>query len=260
MRNNGLQVFSFANHEVRTTIGDAGEPLFCASDIARALGYVKPEWAVKVHCQLVPVIRGVIDVLGRKQEAKFIPEADVYRLIMHSRLPSAKRFERWIMEEVLPAIRKTGTYGQAPAIDLRDHRQLVLAAHQLAGMVQELQQQIAFDRPATTLGYRVAESEGEMSLKQALTSLGLPPGRAGVDRLVAKGIGYRIGTGLPHEGRFQPAAEYGETGKKWFTVRPVMIGRTVYPVVRVTAPGLLGLSSVLGSRKAQLALPIKETA
>ena len=59
--------------------------------------------------------RDIIDSRGRKQQANFLPEGDLYRLITHSKLPSAEKFEHWVFDEVLPAIRKNGMYGADPA-------------------------------------------------------------------------------------------------------------------------------------------------
>ncbi len=112
---NALTTFQFQPTEaaevsrpVRTVTID-GEPWFVAKDVCDVLGYVKPDLAVKQHCR-APVKRRVIDALGRAQETTVIPERDLYRLIMRSKLPSAERFEEWVVGTVLPTIRKTGSY------------------------------------------------------------------------------------------------------------------------------------------------------
>ena len=87
-------------------IYEDGKYLFCAKDIANALGYKDTTNAIKQHCRGV-VKRHLIDGLGRKQETNFIPEGDVYRLITHSALQSAERFEKWLFDEVLPSLRKS---------------------------------------------------------------------------------------------------------------------------------------------------------
>ena len=87
-------------------IYEDGKYIFCAKDIANALGYKDTTNAIKQHCRGV-VKRHLIDGLGRKQETNFIPEGDVYRLITHSALPSAGRFEKWLFDEVLPSLRKS---------------------------------------------------------------------------------------------------------------------------------------------------------
>ena len=89
-------------------IQEKGKCLFCGLDIAKALGYKRPADAVTAHCK-GSVIRRVL-TSGGEQPIKFIPEGDVYRLIVHSKLPTAVRFERWVFDEVLPTIRKHGGY------------------------------------------------------------------------------------------------------------------------------------------------------
>lgn len=85
-----------------------GKPYFAANDIANALGYKRTADAVTAHCKGSVKRRYLTD--GGEQEVKFIPEGDVYRLIVRSKLPSAEKFERWVFDEVLPSIRQTGGY------------------------------------------------------------------------------------------------------------------------------------------------------
>lgn len=89
-------------------IQENGKCLFCGLDVAKALGYKRPADAVTAHCK-GSVIRRV-PTSGGEQPIKFIPEGDVYRLIVQSKLPAAVRFERWVFDEVLPTIRKHGGY------------------------------------------------------------------------------------------------------------------------------------------------------
>ena len=99
---------------VRIITREDGEPLFCLRDVATCLGYSEPANAVNSRCDDGCVICTPIqDSLGRTQEAKFGPESEVYRLIFGSKLDSAKKFQDWVFKEVLPSIRKTGSYGHA---------------------------------------------------------------------------------------------------------------------------------------------------
>lgn len=111
MENNSLMNFeNFTSDEfgsVRTLIED-GRPLFCGSDVAKALGYTNSRKALSDHCKGVTKRDTLTD--GGKQQMSFIPEGDLYRLIANSKLPSAERFERWVFDEVIPTIRKTGGY------------------------------------------------------------------------------------------------------------------------------------------------------
>lgn len=90
-----------------------GEPWFVASDVARALGYERPNDAVNAHCKKVNKF-SYGDMPHGAQPYNIIPESDVYRLVMRSNLPNAEKFQDWVVEEVLPSIRKSGSYSMAP--------------------------------------------------------------------------------------------------------------------------------------------------
>ena len=85
-----------------------GRTLFCGSDVAKALGYVRPNDAIAAHCRAT--VKRSTPISGKMQEINFISEGDVYRLITHSKLPAAEKFESWVFDEVIPSIRKTGGY------------------------------------------------------------------------------------------------------------------------------------------------------
>lgn len=90
-----------------------GKPLFCGADACKALGYKNQHDALTRHCK--GVVKRSPLTNGGKQQMNFLPEGDLYRLITHSKLPSAEKLERWVFDEVLPAIRKDGMYGADPA-------------------------------------------------------------------------------------------------------------------------------------------------
>lgn len=104
------EVLTFSNVEfgkIRTTEVN-GKPYFVGSDIAGALGYKEPHKAISRHCK--GGMKRTIPTNGGNQEVIVIPEGDVYRLIIKSKLPSAERFESWVMDIILPQIRQTGGY------------------------------------------------------------------------------------------------------------------------------------------------------
>ena len=103
-----MQVFRNEQFGEVRTIEENGKPLFCGSDVARALGYSRPNEAVARHAK--GTLKRRIPTNGGEQEMLFIAEGDVYRLITHSKLPTAEKFERWVFDEVLPTIRKHGAY------------------------------------------------------------------------------------------------------------------------------------------------------
>lgn len=103
-----VNLFNFEGFDVRVVLID-GEPWFSARDVAEGLGYSNPQKAVRDHCKS-PRPVGVNDSFTLGPSANIIPERDVYRLVMRSKMPQAERFEEWVVSEVLPSIRKTGGY------------------------------------------------------------------------------------------------------------------------------------------------------
>lgn len=114
MKNN-YEIFSNNEFGQIRTLEINGKPYFVANDVARALGYSTPKDAISRHCKGALKHRCLTD--GGEQEMKIIPEGDVYRLIMKSKLPSAEKFESWVIDEVLPTIRKHGAYMTTEVIE-----------------------------------------------------------------------------------------------------------------------------------------------
>ena len=113
-----MEIFKNPEFGSIRVIEENGNYLFCGTDIAAALGYSNPRKAVRDHTR-GGTKRSIGVQTGKKAdgtpamqmvEMLFIPEGDVYRLIVHSKLPSAERFEKWVFDEVLPTIRKHGAY------------------------------------------------------------------------------------------------------------------------------------------------------
>lgn len=157
-----LQIFN--NEEfgrVRTTQID-DKPYFVATDIANALGYTNPRDAVLRHCK--GVVKRDTPTSSGTQQMSYITEGDVYRLIMKSKLPSAERFESWVMDEVLPSIRKNGGYiaGQETMTD--DEllaKALMVANNKIAErdrIIEHQKAKIEYDRPKTIFADAVATS------------------------------------------------------------------------------------------------------
>ena len=115
---NQIEIFNSPEFGSIRTLEQNGKVLFCGTDVATALGYTNPRKAVRDHtrggtkCSIGVQTGKKADGSPAVQmvEMLFIPEGDLYRLIAHSKLPSAERFEQWVFDEVLPAIRKHGAY------------------------------------------------------------------------------------------------------------------------------------------------------
>lgn len=110
---NKVKIFNSEEFGDVRTVTINGDPWFVGKDVAAALGFTNPRDAISTH--VFDEDKGVesIDTLGGKQKMTVINESGLYALVFGSRLKSAQRFKHWVTSEVLPAIRKTGSY-QAP--------------------------------------------------------------------------------------------------------------------------------------------------
>jgi prophage antirepressor-like protein len=108
MENNNVKVFENTEFGELEILLINGKEYFPATQCAKILGYVKPADAVRMHCK--GVFKMQTPTNGGNQTVNYIPEGDLYRLIVKSKLPAAEKFERWVFDEVLPTIRKTGGY------------------------------------------------------------------------------------------------------------------------------------------------------
>lgn len=116
-----VQIFSKGEFSIGV-VDDQGKFWFPASETAKRLGYKDPDQAIRKNCK-GPSARRVKTNAGMR-EANFIGEADLYRLIMKSKLPAAEKFQDWVVEEVLPSIRKTGSFTAKPvsSLDFLQHQ------------------------------------------------------------------------------------------------------------------------------------------
>lgn len=130
-------VFSFESHSVRTIYRD-GEIWFVLNDVTEALAFTRGRNAARM---LDDDERGahIVSTLGGDQELTIINESGLYSLILRSRKPEAKRFKKWVTSEVLPAIRKTGTYSTSTPRSKASHEPAVwltdAEAFNLAGLL-----------------------------------------------------------------------------------------------------------------------------
>jgi prophage antirepressor-like protein len=109
-------IFKFHSAEIRAFADEAGEPWFCAADVCAILGYRNARDAVAKHCRIGDVAKRDTPSTSGTQEMVFINEGNLYRLIVKSRKPEAQAFEKKVMEEILPSIRRTGSYESAAAL------------------------------------------------------------------------------------------------------------------------------------------------
>lgn len=168
---NELQLFSFENHEVRS-LSINNEPYFVGKDVAEILGYKNPRDAISKHVDEDDKLDGVAihDSIGREQKPVFINESGLYSLVLSSKLPSAKKFKRWVTSEVLPALRKTGQYqvkelsGQELMARALIEAQNVLAAKDK--QIQEMKPKVVFADAVATSHTSILVGELAKILKQ----------------------------------------------------------------------------------------------
>lgn len=132
-----------------------GEIWFVGKDVATALGYTKARNAISAHVKKDDALkRGTIDSLGRTQETIYINESGLYALIFGSKLESAERFKHWVTSEVLPTLRKTGSYGMPQGKEL-----LALAVIEAQKTIEEKDKEIERMRPKEVFADAVASSK-----------------------------------------------------------------------------------------------------
>lgn len=216
----GLQTESkvqiFQNNEfgqVRTTLDDKGDPLFCLSDVCQVLELDKSNTIRRLDdgvCTTLPIL----DSLNRVQNANFVNEDGLYDVILDSRKPSAKKFRKWITSEVLPSIRKTGSYNvqqqiprslpdalRAYALEIEKNEQLSIEnarldtqCNQLAQENCELEEKIGFCERYTRENItkvnaweQLVNTHGLFTISQFASSVGLTAQKVN-KFLVEKGI------------------------------------------------------------------------
>lgn len=156
---NDIQVFNSEQFGEIRTAGTAQEPIFCAADICRALGYSNGRKAISDHCDEGDVTKRDTPTSSGVQSMTFVNESGMYSLIFGSKLESAKQFKKWVTSDVLPSIRKHGMYATEATVEsmLNDPENaiLMLQAYQrerkerLAAQqqVEKLEQQAIEDKP-----------------------------------------------------------------------------------------------------------------
>ena len=171
---NEIQIYQ--NQEfgaIRTMSDKQGNPLFCAKDVALALGYKRPEDAMAQHVENEDSVKHrVIDSMGRKRLTTFINESGLYALILSSKLESAKRFKHWVTSEVLPSIRKQGGYLMLKQGETDE--QLMARAMQLVKTTLDTRnQQIALLLPKAEYAEQVLTSVSCLTVTQIAKEMGM---------------------------------------------------------------------------------------
>lgn len=223
---NEMQIFRSPDFGEVRTVEENGAVLFCGSDIAKALGYAKPQNALNAHCRGA-LKRGIGVQTGTKAdgtpamqevEMLFITEGDIYRLAARSKLPGAEAFERWIFDEVIPSVRKNGGYlmGQdTMSADELMARALMVAQKTLAdreARISVLTVQNAILAPKAEYFDELVERNTLTNFRETAKELGIAPKKF-VQFLLDRKYIYRDQKGklLPYEGKNDGLFEVKET-------------------------------------------------
>lgn len=246
---------NFEGQRVRVVFVD-GEPWFVAADVCRALGLMNSRDAVgRLDADGVGNA-DVIDSLGRTQSARVVSEAGLYELIFQSRVPRATGFRRWVTREVLPSIRKTGSYGATdPLAVLSDPATLRQLLGDYAGRVLALEEEARVSRPKAEVYDRIVDSGGTVGFREAAKLIHAGTGAREPevrDLMLRRGWIQRLG------GRLAPA-HYGQT-RGYVTVRDREVltcsqEKLVVPELRVTQRGVTRAVEVLLVEIAQASRP-----
>lgn len=223
---NEMQIFRSPDFGEVRTVEENGTVLFCGSDIAKALGYKRPNDAILTHCRgtvkrRIGVQTGTkADGTPAMQEVEmlFIPEGDVYRLAARSKLPGADAFERWIFDEVIPSVRKNGGYlmGQdTMSADELMARALMVAQKTLAdreARISALTVQNAILAPKAEYFDELVERNTLTNFRETAKELGIAPKKF-VQFLLDRKYIYRDQKGklLPYESKNDGLFEVKET-------------------------------------------------
>lgn len=179
-----VQPFEFKGNPVATVTLDDGSVLFCARHVATALGYENTSKAIKDHCRGV-TNRYPLETAGGTQQAVFVSEGDVYRLIASSKLPAAIEFEHWLFDEVVPSIRKH--HGYMMGQERMTPEQMALASLEwLRSKVAEQQRKLSEQAPKVLFADAVATSKRSILIGELAKILKQNGMDTGQNRLFAR--------------------------------------------------------------------------
>lgn len=165
-----MQVFRNEEFGLIRTISIDGKPWFVATDVANSLGYSNTRDAVFRHCK--GVVKRDTPTSSGIQKISYINEGDVYRLIMKSKLPSAERFEEWVVDVVLPSIRQNGGY-IANQENMTPEQIVANALIVAQNIIQQKDKQIADMKPKAEFFDAVADSKTAISMNEVAKVLAI---------------------------------------------------------------------------------------
>jgi prophage antirepressor-like protein len=235
-----ISPFDFKGSSVRVHIDERGEPWFIAKDVCDCLGLENVSRAIS---RLRDTQKGVTtsDTLGGPQEFTTVNESGLFDLVLTSRKPEAQAFRAWVTDEVLPSIRKTGSYG-TPKVETFEARVLGVM-QELVAKVDSQARQLAEAAPKVAFVDSFMESDGLYGLQNAARALGCKP-----DWFIAKLTQTYL---FRQGGHLVPFSEHINRGI--FVVKNSAVGNRAFPQTFLTPKGLYHVATSLNL--GQLVLP-----
>ncbi len=234
---NLIQAFHNAEFgDVRILKESEDKYLFCGIDVCNALGYLNSRTTLKRHCRYVSK-RYVPhpQTKDKKIEMAFIPEGDLYRLIVHSKLPAAERFEKWIFDELLPVIRKHGAYMSESILEqIQENPECIFTIAE--ALLKErknskhLENKLHTAEPKAAYFDQFVSEEDTTNIRNTAKELGIPQ-NVFIAFLETNHYVYRDANN-----KILPYSDY--TKKGYFRVRDIYTSsRSMYPQTLITCKG-----------------------
>lgn len=245
-----LTPFQFGMSNIRVIVTETGEIHFVASDVAKCLGYNEPHKAVSSHCKHAKSLTDIDGINHPVQQSqkldpktKLIQECDVYRLVMRSKLESAERFQDWIVEEVIPSIRKTGQYGASQKFPVpQTYSEALRLAADYVERNAALEQKIEENAPKVRFAEIVGEDSNTRCVRAWVKAMkhenNLRVGEREVFKwLVDNKYIYK------DNGGYLPYARYEANGANYFTVVIDEINGKPRKQLKITGKGVVALTA-----------------
>lgn len=170
---NQISIFDFEKQPVRTVIIE-DDIWFVASDVTKILGYQNGRKAIDDNC--LDGVTGsytIIDRLGRPQNATIINESGIYQLVMASKMPNAIKFKEWVTSDILPSIRKTGSYSVTPKKELSIEEMTLLVIQNMQSKIADQSKQLEEQKPKVEFAEKIVNTGNGVSIGDFAKTIGL---------------------------------------------------------------------------------------
>lgn len=171
-----VSIFNFENHSVRTVNID-NEVWFVASDVTKILCYTNGRKAIDDHCLKGVTKKYTLLTKGGNQELTIINESGIYQLVLASRMPNAEKFKNWVTNQILPSIRKTGSYSVIPKKELSIEEMTLLVIQNMQSKIADQQKQLEEQKPKVEFAEKISNTKNAVSIGDFAKVIGWGPNK-----------------------------------------------------------------------------------